>query len=98
MSPSTIFVQAEMKRSIFKLNFLTVAGFDKILASIGSVRGELALNPWSWGAPCMPGGAGGTPVAAQETGHIHVSFKYLALEISPGTTLIQFTVSGSNEV
>lgn len=46
----------------------------------------------------MPGGAGVTPVAAQETGHIHVSFKYLALEISPGTTLIQFTVSGSNEV
>lgn len=37
-------------------------------------------------------------MAAQKTVQIHVSFKYLALEMSPGTGLIQFTVSGSSEV
>lgn len=56
------------------------------LQTRGAGAGE---PPARWGV-----GGGGTPVAAQKTVQVHVSFKYLALEISPGTTLIQFTVSG----
>lgn len=67
----------------------TRAGFKPTEPELGSPQHTGAGGGW---------GCRGTPVAAQKIVQIHVSFKYLALKISPGTTLIQFTVSGSSEV
>lgn len=98
ISPSTIFAQEEIRRCIFKINFFTLAGFD---INVG-VTGEPASNSRGriWGAPCMPGGECGEqhPCGSPETVQIHVSFTCLTPEISPGTTSIQFTASGSSEV
>lgn len=53
------------------------------------------------GASCEPTSSHRNPlILGQPIGYfpISASFKYFPLEISPGTTLIQFTASGSSEV
>lgn len=100
ISPSAIFVHAEIKGDTFKLHIFTVASFDVNFGICIQChrRAGFELRIGTRGTPAQQGGERETSGAAQKTVQIHLSFKYLSPEISLGTTLIQFTASGSSEV